>query len=122
MAAALAVVPWGEIAPVDVRLGPATSLLGDDVVMVSAEGCDDLAVRVVAATGHLGQPAEVGPRGYRPFVGHLTLGQFRGELPSGSVGSPVSVSFRADEVLLVASRTLPEGAVHEVIAAFSLGG
>jgi len=122
VAAALAVVPWGEIAPVDVRLGPATSLLGDDVVMVSAEGCDDLAVRVVAATGHLGQPAEVGPRGYRPFVGHLTLGQFRGELPSGSVGSPVSVSFRADEVLLVASRTLPEGAVHEVIAAFSLGG
>jgi len=122
VAAALVVVPWGEIAPVDVRLGPATSLLGDDVVMVSAEGCDDLAVRVVAATGHLGQPAEVGPRGYRPFVGHLTLGQFRGELPSGSVGSPVSVSFRADEVLLVASRTLPEGAVHEVIAAFSLGG
>ena len=122
VAAALAVVPWGEIAPVDVRLGPATSLLGDDVVMVSAEGCDDLAVRVVAATGHLGQPAEVGPRGYRPFVGHLTLGQFRGELPSGSVGSPVSVSFRADEVLLMASRTLPEGAVHEVIAAFLLGG
>ena len=122
VAAALAVVPWGEIAPVDVRLGPATSLLGDDVVMVSAEGCDDLATRMVAATEHLDQPAEVGPRGYRPFVGHLTLGQFRDELPSGVVGSPVSVSFQVDEVLLVASWTLPEGAAHEVIGAFPLSG
>jgi len=122
VAAVLAAAPWGEIAPVDVKLGPATALLGDGVVMVPAEGCDDLAALMVAATEHLDQPVEVAPRGYRPFVGHLTLGQFRDELPSGSVGSPVTVSFRVDEVLLMASRTLPEGAVHEVIAAFPLGG
>ena len=114
-AAALGAVPWGEVAPVDVMLGPATALLGGAVVMIPAAGGDDLAARMIAATRNVGQPPED-----RPFVGHLTLGRFRDEPPPGAIGSPVSTSFRADEVLLVASRTLPEGAVHEVVARFPL--
>ncbi len=119
-AAALGAVPWGEVAPVDVMLGPATALLGGAVVMVPAAGGDDLAARVAMATGHVGQLSGGQPPEDRPFVGHLTLGRFRDEPPPGAIGSPVSISFRADEVLLVASRTLPEGAVHEVVARFPL--
>ena len=112
---ALGGVPWADVAPVDVMLGPATALLGGAVVMIPAAGGDDLAARMIAATRNVGQPPED-----RPFVGHLTLGRFRDEPPPGAIGSPVSISFRADEVLLVASRTLPEGAVHEVVARFPL--
>ena len=119
--AALRAVLWDELAPIDVVLGPVTAVLGGTVVMVPAEGCAGLAARVVEATGHLGQPSEASPHEQRPFVGHLTLGRFRDEPPPGLVGLPVSTTFRADEVLLVASWTLPEGAVHDVIASFPLG-
>ncbi len=115
--AALTGVSWTDLAPVDVTLGPATALLGDDVVMVPAGGCDDLAARMVVATGHLGRSPDE-----RPFVGHLTVGRFRDEPPPGSVGVPILTSFRPGEVVLMASRTLPEGAVHEVMARFPLGG
>jgi len=113
---ALAGIPWVDVPAVDVSLGPATALLGSDVVMVPAVGCDDLADRVVAATDGLGRPPED-----RPFLGHLTLGRFRDGPPAGSVGSPVSATFRADEVLLVSSHTRPEGAVHAVVARYRLG-
>ena len=131
VAGVLAGVPWVDVPAVDVALGPATALLGTTppgggpsgggpsgggVVMVPAVGCDGLADRVVAATDGLGRPPEE-----RPFVGHLTLGRFRDGPPAGSVGTPVSATFRADEVLLVSSRTRPEGAVHRVVARYRLG-
>ncbi len=117
VAAALVAAPWGRVPPVDVTLGPATEVLGEGVVMVPAAGCDALVDRVVAATGRLGRESED-----RPFVGHLTLGRFRDEPPAGSIGMPISATFRVDEVLLVASHTRPEGAVHEVVARFPLPG
>jgi 2'-5' RNA ligase len=115
--AALAAVAWGRVPPVDVTLGPATEVLGESVVMVPAAGCDALVDWVVAATGGLGREPED-----RPFVGHLTLGRFRDEPPTGSIGTPISATFQVDEVLLVASQTRPEGAVHEVVARFPLDG
>ena len=117
VAAALAAVPWDRVPPVDVTLGPATEVLGDGVVMVPVAGCDALVDRVVAATGGLGRESED-----RPFVGHLTLGRFRDELPAGSIGTPISAAFQVDEVLLIASQTRPEGSVHEVVARFPLAG
>ena len=115
--AALATVPWSRVLPVDVTLGPATEVLGESVVMVPAAGCDDLVDRVVAATGGLGQDPED-----RPFAGHLTLGRFREEPPAGSIGTPISTTFQVDEVLLVASQTRSGGAVHEIVARFSIAG
>ena len=117
VAAALVAAPWGRVPPVDVTLGPVTEVLGEGVVMVPAAGCDALVDRVVAATGRLGRESED-----RPFVGHLTLGRFRDEPPAGSIGTPISAAFLVDEVLLVASQTRPEGAVHEVVARFPLLG
>ena len=115
--AALVAVPWSRVLPVEVTLGPATEILGGNVVMVPAAGCDDLVDRVVAATGGLGQETED-----RPFVGHLTLGRFRDEPPAGSIGTPISATFQVDEVLLVASQTRSGGAVHEIVARFPLAG
>ena len=117
VAAALAAVQWGRVPPVNVILGPATAVLGEGVVMVPAAGCEDLVDRVVAATGRLGRESED-----RPFVGHLTLGRFRDEPRAGSIGMPISATFRVDEVLLVASHTRPEGAVHDVVARCPLPG
>ena len=115
--AALVAVPWSRVLPVEVTLGPATEILGGNVVMVPAAGCDDLVDRVVAATGGLGRGCED-----RPFVGHLTLGRFRDGSPVGSIGTPISATFQVDEVLLVASQTRPGGAVHEIVARFPLAG
>ena len=115
VAAALAAVQWGRVPPVNVTLGPATEVLGERVVVVPAAGCDALVDRVVAATGGLGRESED-----PPFVGHLTLGRFRDEPPAGSIGTPISAAFQVDEVLLVASQTRPDGAVHEVVARFPL--
>ena len=126
VAGVLAGVPWVDVPAVDVALGPATALLGTTpggggrwgggVGLGPAVGCDGRADRGVAATDGLGRPPEE-----RPFVGHLTLGRFRDGPPAGSVGTPVSATFRADEVLLVSSRTRPEGAVHRVVARYRLG-
>ena len=69
----------------------------------------------MAVTAEVGKPPED-----RPFLGHLTLCRFRDEPPSGAVGAAVSATFRVDEVVLVRSRTLPGGAVHDVLERFQL--
>ena len=93
-------------APVEAVAGPATRLLGDLVLVVP-----------VAVPAEVGEPPED-----RPFLGHLTLCRFRDEPPSGAVGAAVSATFRVDEVVLVRSRTLPGGAVHDVLERFPLTG
>jgi 2'-5' RNA ligase len=113
--AALATIPWVDLAPVDVHLGPTTQTLGK-VLMVPADGCDDLASHLRAATMGIGEP----PLDQR-FVGHLTLGRFKDQPLPSLVGLPVAALFKADEVLLLSSETRPEGAAHEVRARFSLG-
>ena len=104
-------------APVEAVAGPATRLLGDSVLVVPVAGLERLAAAVMAVTAEVGEPPED-----RPFLGHLTLCRFRDEPPSGAVGAAVSATFRVDEVVLVRSRTLPGGAVHDVLERFQLAG
>ena len=102
--------------PAVAELGPATRLLGKRVVVAAVAGLDDLAASVVAATAGVGEPPEE-----RAFTGHLTLARSKGPVPPGAVGTPVAGSFPVDEVCLVRSRTLPEGAAYETLARFRLG-
>ena len=103
-------------APAVAELGPATRLLGKRVVVAAVAGLDDLAASVVAATAGVGEPPEE-----RAFTGHLTLARSKGPVPPGAVGTPVAGSFPVDEVCLVRSRTLTEGAAYETLARFRLG-
>ena len=104
-------------APAEAVAGPATRLLGDTVLVVPVAGLDRLAAAVVAATTGVGELPED-----RPFVGHLTLCRFREGPPLGAVGAAVSAAFSVEEVVLVRSRTLPGGAVHDVLERFPLAG
>ena len=104
-------------APAEAVAGPATRLLGDPVLVVPVAGLDRLAAAVVAATTGVGELPED-----RPFVGHLTLCRFREGPPPGAVGAAVSAAFSVEEVVLVRSRTLPGGAVYDVLERFSLAG
>ena len=99
----------------EVRLGPATTLLGRGVLVVPVGGVDDLAGAVAAATVDLGGHLE-----NRPFTGHLTLARSRDRIPLGWEGRPVSGAFEVTEVCLLRSETLPEGAHYEVLARWPL--
>ncbi len=98
------------------ELGPVTRLLGNRIVMVPVAGLDDLASAVVAATAEVGEPPED-----RAFVGHLTLARAKEPVPPGTVGTPIVGTFPVEQVCLVRSRTLPEGAAYETMERFSLG-
>jgi 2'-5' RNA ligase len=50
------------------------------------------------------------------------LCRFREGPPLGAVGAAVSAAFSVEEVVLVRSRTLPGGAVHDVLERFPLAG
>ena len=104
-------------APAEAVVGPSTRLLGDSVLVVPVAGLDRLAAEVMAATAGVGEPPED-----RPFVGHLTLCRFRDGPPSGAAGAAIHTTFPVDEVVLVRSRTLPAGAVHDVLERFVLTG
>ena len=101
----------------EARLGPATALLGQGVLMVPVRGVDDLAGAVAEATADLGGLPED-----RPFIGHLTLARSRGRVPAGWVGRPVTGAFPVGEVCLVRSETLPEGARYEVLGQWAVSG
>ena len=108
-----------RVAPFDVRLGPMTALgTGAKVLFVPVEGADGAAQVLDSALGE-----EVEPRD-GPYRGHLTLARARGRgrLSSSLSGRPVSLTFRATEIALVASRLEPERAVHQVMGRFALGG
>ena len=103
----------------DVHLGPISALgTGAKVLFVPAEGADDVARGLDEALGDLVEER------LGPYRGHLTLARARGRgrLPSSLSGCPVNVSFRVDEVALVASRLEPERAVHQVVHRFDLRG
>jgi 2'-5' RNA ligase len=104
-------------APAEAVVGPVTRLLDDTVLVVPVAGLDRLAAAVVAATTGVGELPED-----RPFVGHLTLCRFREGPPPGAVGAAVSAAFSVEEVVLARSRTLPGGAVYEVLERFPLAG
>ena len=104
-------------AAAEARVGPATALLGQGVLMVPVGGVDDLAGAVAAATGELGGLPEE-----RPFTGHLTLARSRGLVPAGWGGRPVAGGGPGAEGCLVRSETLPEGARYEVLGRWPLSG
>ena len=104
-------------AAAEARLGPATALLGQGVLMVPVGGVDGLAGAVVAATVDLGGLSED-----RPFTGHLTLARSQGRVPAGWEGRSVTGAFPVAEVCLVRSETLPEGARYEVLGRWPLSG
>ena len=99
----------------EARLGPATALLGQSVLMVPVGGVDGLAGAVAAATVDLGGLPED-----RPFTGHLTLARARGRVPVGGAGRPVGGAFPVAEVCLVQSETLSKGARYEVLGRWPL--
>ncbi len=100
---------------VEVVLGPKVSRLGRAVVCLPARGLDELARRIAAATGDLGQPPDP-----RPFAGHLTLARLRHRAACGLAGAPFSARFPATELTLVASRRGPTGLRYDVIARWPL--
>lgn len=115
VAAALGAVAW-PARPVEARVGPAVGRFGDRVLQAPVTGLEVIAERVVAATAHLGQPAEE-----RPFAGHVTLARAgRGPRPrlSQLTGEPVSASWVVEEVCLMESHLSPRGARYEVVEAF----
>ena len=80
-----------------VMLGPAVERLGRGVLIVPAQGLDELAASVLAATRHLGLPPPE-----RVFRGHLTVARFKSE-PPPDYRQPLEASFDVSDVALVRS-------------------
>ena len=71
--------------------------LGRGVLVVPAQGLDELAASVIAVTRHLGQPPPE-----RAFRGHLTVARFKRE-PPPDYRQPLEASFDVSDVALVRS-------------------
>ena len=102
-----------------VTLGPEVSLLGNRVVILPADGLDDLAAVVAERFADVGEPVE------RDFVGHLTLARLKGRPlrdPSlvSVLGSPLSVTFQPETLDLWKSTVTNDGATHTLVASQDL--
>ena len=97
------------------RLGPATRRLGGQWLGVPVHGLDDLAAVVFEATEEL-----VPVTHPRPYQADLVLA--RGRVPRELAGRPVTGSWTARTVSLVADRSSPRGARLEDLANFQLEG
>ena len=86
--------------PVACRLGPRTRRLAGQWLGVPVEGLDELAAAVFDATTPI-----VPVTHPQPFQADLVLA--RGRVPSELAGRPVSATWVADEVVLVADRSAP---------------
>lgn len=94
-------------------LGPATERLGGDWLGVPVTGLDDLAATVFAATEEL-----VPVTHPQPFRADVVLA--RGRVPAELAGRPVSASWTARAVCLIADRSSPRRARQETLAALPL--
>ena len=97
------------------RLGPATRRLGGQWLGVPVHGLDDLAAVVFEATEEL-----VPVTHPQPYQADLVLA--RGRVPRELAGRPVTGSWTARTVSLVADRSSPRGARLEDLANFPLEG
>ena len=97
------------------RLGPATRRLGGQWLGVPVHGLDDLAALVFEATEEL-----VPVTHPQPFQADLVLA--RGRVPRELAGRPVTGSWTARTVSLVADRSSPRGARLEDLAHFPVEG
>ena len=89
-----------------VALGPQVKRLGRGVLMIPAQGLEDLASAVEAAIARLGLPLAD-----HPFTGHLTVARFKRKPPPG-YRPAVEASFAVNEIALV--RTEPSGSYTNV--------
>jgi 2'-5' RNA ligase len=96
------------------RLGPATRRLGGQWLGAPVDGLDDLAAVVFEATSEL-----VPVTHPQPFQADVVLA--RGRVPCELAGRPVTGSWTARSVVLVADRSSPHGYRFEELASFPLG-
>jgi 2'-5' RNA ligase len=96
------------------RLGPATRRLGGQWLGAPVHGLDDLAAVVFEATSDL-----VPVTHPQPFQADVVLA--RGRVPRELAGRPVTGSWTARSVVLVADRSSPHGPRFEDLATFPLG-
>ena len=96
---ALAAALDGAPAP-ECVLGPATVRGSGQWLFAPVEGLDELADEVFAATEHLVPVTH--PQPYRGFLVLAT-----GRVPVEVAGEPIEVTWRPDEVALVADRSAP---------------
>jgi len=87
-------------------LGPRVERLGRGVLMIPAQGLDDLAAAVEAAIAPVGLP----PADH-PFTGHLTVARFKRKPPPGCRPT-LEASLTVTEITLV--RTEPSGSYTNV--------
>ncbi len=95
-------------------LGPATRRLGGQWLGAPVAGLDDLAAVVFEVTGEL-----VPVTHPQPFQADVVLA--RGRVPKELAGRPVSASWTARSVSLVADRSSPQRPRYEDLAAIPLG-
>ena len=95
-----------DLPEAQVTLGPRVERLGRGVLMVPAQGLDDLAAAVEAAIARLSLP----PADH-PFTGHLTVARFKRKPPPG-YRPRMEAAFTAKEIALV--RTEPSGSYTNV--------
>jgi 2'-5' RNA ligase len=95
-------------------LGPATRRLGGQWLGAPVGGLDERAAVVFAATGEL-----VPVTHPQPFQADVVLA--RGRVPKRLAGRPVSASWTARSVALVADRSAPGAARYEDLAVIPLG-
>ena len=95
-----------DLPEAQVTLGPRVKRLGRSVLVVPAQGLDDLAAAVEAAIARLGLP----PADH-PFTGHLTVARYKRKPPPG-YRPTLEASFAVNEIALV--RTEPSGAYTNV--------
>jgi 2'-5' RNA ligase len=99
---------------VECVLGPATRRLGGRWLGVPVSGLDDLAAVVFGATEE-----RVPVTHPQPFQADVVLA--RGRVPAHLAGRPVSGSWTARSLALVADRSSPQAPRYEDLAAVPLG-
>jgi 2'-5' RNA ligase len=99
---------------VDCVLGPATRRLGGQWLGAPVAGLEDLGAVVFEATQEL-----VPVTHPQPFRADVVLA--RGRVPKELAGRPVSASWTAGSVSLVADRSSPRAARYEDLAVLPLG-
>ena len=100
-------------APTRCMLGPATRRIGGDWLGAPVSGLDELAARVFAVTASL-----VAVTHPQPFSADIVLA--RGRVPAELAGQPVSGSWTADALALVADRSPPRMFRIEEVGAIRL--
>lgn len=96
-----------------IRLGPRVGRLGSKLIVIPADGADELAATVRAATADVGEPERF------DFKGHVTVARTKRNAESVILGEPVATRFEVDEIALIRSDLTEEGASYTTVATFA---